>query len=190
MRNLIQVIVAATVLFTAIGQAQAFNSVEVFFKPKFGGDRLDWCLNWGVGCGKPAADAFCINKGFKKSANFSKANNIGNFARTRLISTGAVCDQGFCDGFKKITCTKPAPVAKTFFKPKFQGNRLDWCVNWATGCGKPAADKYCQIKGFNKSINFKKANNIGQSKPTRLIGTGAVCDQGFCDGFKRIRCGM
>ncbi len=188
MRNFIQIIVAATVLFTAIGQAQAGETLSTFTKPMFGGDRLDWCLNWGVGCGKPAADAYCVKKGFQKSKYYLKASNIGNFARTRLITTGAVCDQGFCDGFKKITCSKPAPTAKMFFKPKFQGNRLDWCVNWATGCGKAAADKFCEYKGFDKATGFTKANNIGQSKPTRLIGTGAVCDQGFCDGFKRIRC--
>ena len=188
MRNLIRVIVAATVLFTAIGQAQAGETLATFSKPKFGGDRLDWCLTWAQGCGKPAADAYCVSKGYQKSKIFVKANNIGNFTRTRLISTGAVCDQGFCDGFKKITCSKPAPTTRTFFKPKYHGNRLDWCVNWASGCGKPAADKYCEVKGYSHSIVFVKANNIGQSKPTRLIGTGAVCDQGFCDGFKRIRC--
>ena len=190
MRKLIQIVLTAAVVFTASSQAQAGETLATFLKPKFGGDRLDWCLNWASGCGKPAADAYCVHKGYQKSKIFVKANNIGSFTQTRLISTGAVCDQGFCDGFKKITCTKPAPVTHTFFKPKYQGNRLDWCVNWASSCGKPAADKFCEFKGFDKAIGFKKANNIGQSKPTRLIGTGAVCDQGFCDGFKRIRCTM
>jgi hypothetical protein len=190
MRNFIQIIVAVTVLFTAIGQAQAGDISQNFFKPKFGGDRLDWCLNWGVGCGKPAADAFCSYKGYTKSTAHIQAKNIGATKRTRLISTGAVCDQGFCDGFKKITCSKPGPTAKLFFKPKFQGKRLDWCSGWANGCGQPAANAFCSYKGFNQALNFKKATNIGLTHPTRVISTGAVCDQGFCDGFKRIKCGM
>jgi hypothetical protein len=66
--------------------------------------------------------------------------------------------------------------------------RLDLCVDWGVGCGQPAALKYCQSKGWAKMKNYVVANNIGAVSPTRLIGTGAVCDQNFCDGFVRIRC--
>lgn len=67
-----------------------------------------------------------------------------------------------------------------------QGDRrLDWCQNWATDCGAPAANQFCKSKGFDVASSFAMAADIGN---TRLIGTGAVCDQAFCDGFTSIVC--
>ena len=92
-------------VFIAAGSASlASAKTTSFFKPKWNGDRLDWCVNWAQGCGKAAADAFCKAKGFAKAGGFSMDPDIGSVQRTRLIATGAVCDQGFCDGFKAIAC--------------------------------------------------------------------------------------
>ncbi len=77
---------------------------------------------------------------------------------------------------------------QTYNKPKFNGMRLDLCVDWGVGCGQPAAKKYCQKKGWATAHSYVVANNIGAYAPTRLIGTGAVCDQDFCDGFQKITC--
>ena len=171
-----------------IGAATSASALTTTYnKPKWSGDRLDLCLHWGQGCGKPAADAFCQKKGFNTSTGYSIDHNIGATTRTRLITTGAVCDQGFCDGFKKITCYKPTP-AVTYHKPKWNGDRLDLCLNWGQGCGKPAADAFCQKKGFAKSTSHSIDHDIGASTRTRLITTGAVCDMNFCDGFKKIKC--
>lgn len=76
----------------------------------------------------------------------------------------------------------------TFDRPMYQGNRLDWCVTWAQNCGKPAADAYCRHQGFTHATRFEQAPNIGGRRSTRLIGTGAICDQPACDGFRFIRC--
>jgi hypothetical protein len=174
--------VAAVIML--IGSASA--ATQTFGNPMQGPNRLDWCYNWGVGCGKQAADAWCVSKGYQNATNFGIANDIGASTPTRLIGTGAVCDQGFCDGFSQITCFKPSTT--TFNNPVYNGNRLDWCVSWGTGCGKAAADKFCQWKGFGAATGFQIANDIGASSPTRVIGTGALCDQGFCDGFNFITC--
>lgn len=189
--SLLTIAAAVTISLTA-GAAQA--STKTFYKPKFNGNRLDLCLNWSVGCGKPAANAYCKLKGFKKATKFYVDHNIGLSQPTRLISTGAVCDQGYCDGFKAIKCYKanfvplPNPKFVKFYKPRWGSDRLDLCMNWGVGCGKPAAAKFCHSKGFAKLHSFKIAHNIGHVQRTRLIGTGAVCDQGFCDGFKVITC--
>lgn len=178
---------AAAAILLTLGQA-AHAEFKVFSKPKVGGDRLDLCVNWATGCGKPAADAWCQSKGYTKSAGHSVDHNIGASTRTRLIGTGAVCDQGFCDGFKKVRCYKPTPV-KYYPKPKVGSDRLDWCLNWGTGCGKAAADKFCTTKGYTHAKNYVIDPDIGNVSRTRLITTGAVCDQAFCDGFKGITCG-
>jgi hypothetical protein len=177
---------AALVISAFAGAASAEN--QTFSNPKVGGQRLDLCLNWGAGCGKPAADAWCASKGFQESNGHAVAHDIGASTPTRLITTGAVCDQDFCDGFSQVTCFKPSPQTQTFNKPKINGMRLDLCVNWGEGCGAPAANAYCQQKGWNTSTSHVIAHDIGAVAPTRLIGTGAVCDQDFCDGFQSITC--
>jgi hypothetical protein len=97
-RSLLLAIALGSMLF-AVGPSYA--ATETFVKPKQGANRLDWCLNWGQGCGAEAANA----KGYAGgSSSFSIAADIGAATPTRLIATGAVCDQGYCDGFAKITC--------------------------------------------------------------------------------------
>ncbi|MGH1352021.1 MAG: hypothetical protein ACRBBN_14610 [Methyloligellaceae bacterium] len=77
----------------------------VFVKPEWKGNRLDWCLEWGRQCGKPAADAFCKQKGFSPSAkSFEIDRKIGNRSPTKVISTGKVCSRPSCDGFQVIVC--------------------------------------------------------------------------------------
>lgn len=164
----------------------ATAATRTFDNPQYNGDRLDWCLNWGKGCGREAANAYCKSKGFEKATSFSQASNIGARRSTRLIGTGAVCDQDFCDGFRRITCFKETTV--TYRRPKWDGNRLDWCLNWGRGCGKPVANAYCRKRGHEGTIGFEKASNIGNRHPTRLIATGAVCDSDHCDGFRYISC--
>lgn len=169
---------------TLVGSASA--TTQTFNNPMQGPNRLDWCLNWGVGCGQQAADAWCVSKGFQNATNFGIANDIGASSPTRLIGTGAVCDQGFCDGFSHITCYKPGAV--TFNNPMQGPNRLDWCYAWGTGCGAQAANAWCVSKGYAHATNFQIANDIGAVSPTRVMSTGAICDQGFCDGFAYITC--
>jgi len=187
MRNtVLKLLAAAVLLFAAAGAAEADN--KTFNQPNWKGDRLDWCLNWSQGCGKAAADAYCQASGYQNATDFAMTPDIGTSQKTRLISTGAVCDQDFCDGFKYISCFKPAPATVVINQPKWKGDRLDWCMNWSQGCGKDAADAYCKASGYQNVINFAMAADIGSTHQTRLISTGAVCDQDFCDGFKFIEC--
>ena len=184
-----------TILCTAFGAAAMLAAAapasagsQTFNNPMQGPNRLDWCLQWGTGCGAAAANAWCVAKGFQSASDFGMASDIGAQSPTRLITTGAVCDQAFCDGFAYITCFSPTPTTVTYNKPKFNGLRLDLCVTWGQGCGQPAADAFCQWKGHASAASYTVANDIGANAPTRLIGTSAICDQDFCDGFGKITC--
>jgi hypothetical protein len=176
-------------MYAAIGAAlatfafalTASAETRTFNVPKQGGQRLDWCFNWSEGCGEQAANAWCAARGYTNATEFGKAEDV---PPTRLIGTGAVCDQAFCDSFSHITCTRPDPT-QTFHIPKQGAQRLDWCLNWSAGCGGEAANAYCVAKGFASATDFEKAEDV---PPTRLIGTGAVCDQAFCDSFTFITC--
>jgi hypothetical protein len=185
-KTLVRAAVCAALAGIALAQT-AHAETKTIIKPMLGSNRLDWCRDWAQGCGKAAADAYCQSIGYENSTAFSEAHDIGAVSPTRLIGTGAVCDQDFCDGFKAITCYKASPM-QVFQYPKYQGNRLDWCRDWSVGCGQDAAEAYCKSKGFAHAADFAEDSDIGASSPTRLIGTGAICDQDFCDGFESITC--
>jgi hypothetical protein len=175
------------VMMALMVAAPASAETTNFANPMQGPNRLDWCLNWGAGCGAEAANAWCAAQGYTNATGFDIAHDIGLSSPTRLITTGAVCDQAFCDGFSYITCTRPDPT-QTFNNPMQGAQPLDWCLNWGVGCGADAANAWCASKGFVRATDFAIANDIGGSTPTRVISTGAVCDQPFCDGFAYITC--
>ncbi len=88
------------------GGPPPFPVTRTFFAPKIGGVRLDWCRRWAAECGRPAADAFCRRRGYRRAVSFSFARDIGRWTNTRIISTGQICHGNFCDGFRRITCIR------------------------------------------------------------------------------------
>ena len=210
MRNYVGGIVALSALLLSTGLAEAEN--KTFENPMIGTNRLDWCADWGKGCGADAATAWCKTNAYDHSVNVQQALDIGASAPTKLIATGEVCDQSYCDGFASITCataelpTAPTPttpespaadvdvpeaapvVAKTademFKNPMHEGVRLNWCLNGQSGCGKKAAEAWCVQQGFSTAKDFKYVSGI---KPTIQIGTGETTKKG-AKGFSRITC--
>jgi hypothetical protein len=81
-------------------------NVGEFIRPTVGNNRLDFCQQWGRGCGKPAADAFCVSQGYESARDWDIDSDIGVQTPTKIFSTGQICDQSFCDGFKFILCLK------------------------------------------------------------------------------------
>ncbi len=80
---------------------------------------------------------------------------------------------------------------KTYNNPIVPGMtyRVDWCLTWARGCGKNAADKYCSLmKPGAFALDFKTDSNIGATHATRTLGDNKICGEAFCDGFKSIAC--
>jgi hypothetical protein len=181
----------AALFCTAAWASPAQAEDKTFPKPKLGAYRLDWCLNYASQCGKPAARAWCKKKGFDDASDFEQAEDIGDVTPTRILNSGEVCDDESCDGFSYITCVAEEDdqgQEQTFKKPVYSGFRLDWCFAGQSGCGKKAANAYCDSQGYDIATNFQLAPKIGPFKPTRQIGSGAVCNRPLCDAFKFITC--
>lgn len=69
---------------------------------------LDWCSQFGTGCGQPAADMFCwatLGKKYR-AIDFGEAKNIGARRATLTIRTQEICAAKHCSGFQYITCKK------------------------------------------------------------------------------------
>jgi hypothetical protein len=176
----------------------AINDSKTYEKPRWFDYRLDWCLNFGSGCGRPAADNFCMRRRWTGALDFAAAPNIGSSEPTMVSSNNQVCDQSNCTGFQYITCYGKIPSNRIFANPTISGitdgvlteYRLDECYNWDTGCGKRAADAYChEEEGFSKSFYYALDAEPSSSE-TLTIGTYEICDPNDyqCKGFQMIIC--
>lgn len=191
------------------GAAQA--SEQTFAKPKAGPFQVDWCLQWGAQCGKPAADKFCQMKGYVQSNDFVEAFDIGASTPTIVLGTGQTCSDPTCDGFTYVTCEKPdAPPpqplppptplpppgngdlgggdSQDYYKPKVGSRRMNTCFVKGLDCdGQKAADAFCDKRGFDEATDFQVVQ-MPPNKSSRYIGNGKICKGFGCTVFQAITC--
>lgn len=84
-----------------------------------------------------------------------------------------------------LFCGGPASADQTYNQPRWFDDRLDWCLNWSSNCGKPAADNFCQRRRFTAAAEFAPERGVGR---TRVSGTNQVCEGANCVGFRFINC--
>jgi hypothetical protein len=72
-----------------------------YHDPLVDGVALDYCLEWGSGCGEPAADAWCRARGYAGASSFEVRTAA---PPTRIFSSGRICDMVFCDRIISLTC--------------------------------------------------------------------------------------
>ena len=167
-------IVIATTLAT-----RPVLAAEVQYKnPRFDGYALDYCRNWAVECGKPAADAYCHKKGYKRATQFRVKKDS---PPTRVIGSGKVCTAPSCDRIAWVACAADG----VYRNPMVGGYALDYCRTWGSGCGKPAADAFCRRKGHVRSVDYAVRKD---TPPTRVIGTRQTCNDPRCDRIVSVTC--
>ncbi|AEA34567.1 WSC domain-containing protein [Hippea maritima] len=127
------------------------ETTKTFKYPKINGYRLDWCRLWAQDCGKGAADEFCKKMGFKRAISFEEDYDIGAKSPTYVIDDGKICNQGFCDGFRYITCAGKNQTAKTTIKNKANTqNRATTSIN--------CKDAYREfVKSYNRVVGLMSA---------------------------------
>jgi hypothetical protein len=174
---------------------------QTFSAPRYGDNRLDWCLRWSTNCGKPAADAFCLRHRYAEASSFAIARGV---SPTRLIGTRQICTGSFCDSFASITCVRPIRTG-VFANPNLDGHRVDACWTWIDEpaplvgyrkvgrppCGRRAADEFCRRKGFRGgSRQFEMDWEPYIYGTTIFLGRPAVCrgHRDSCYGFQQIIC--
>jgi len=81
------------------------------------------------------------------------------------------------------------PQNETFADPTWNGQRIDWCLTWGSGCGEPAAVEFCKRSGYAKASEWQVAEDIGATTSTLVLGSAQVCSDASCDGFASITCG-
>lgn len=149
-----------------------------YANPKVGTYALDYCYTLGANCGKPAADAFCRSKGYRQALSFLVRENS---PPTAVIGGGNICTHSGCDRIVSLVCEADA----VFRNPEVKGVALDLCARWGRDCGKPAADAFCRSRGYREALDLAVRQN---TPPTRVIGTGDVCNQPACDRIVAVAC--
>lgn len=168
-----------TLFFCLLLLATPTSAAEARYKnPKVNGYALDYCRTWGADCGKPAADAFCKNKGYRNALSFHVRKNT---PPTRVIGNGRICRDAGCDRIDRVVCQAEI----SFAQPKIRGYALDLCARWGKGCGKPAADAFCRKRGYKTAVDYAVRRD---SPPTRVIGDGKICKGAFCDRIVAVTC--
>lgn len=72
---------------------------------------------------------------------------------------------------------------RNFFLPEIAGARVDACLEAGT-CGKPAADFFCKVQGYDRAMIFQRE----ASAQSRRIDSGQICATGACTAFKQVKC--
>lgn len=98
-------------------------------------------------------------------------------------ASGAVASAPGGRDYTAPTLTTLAPGE--FVNPQVDGVALDICREWGANCGKPAADAFCQSQSYSHSLSHREQHD---TPPTRVIGSGQLCDQSFCDRIVWIQC--
>lgn len=171
--------------------------------------KLDWCLNFGKDCGKPAADNFCRHKGWDKAVDFDGPEEVKcPDSRPECVATWVLGSQqpctpsGYpCNTFKFIKCGKDRkPHGPRYDHPTvlYKGRRapLDNCLTFGKDCGQPAAEYFCQRHGWARAAGF--GGPVGQQCPadhpdcvaTVVLKTREPCTPGQwpCSAFEYIEC--
>jgi hypothetical protein len=193
---MLRILSLTTLAVLAIAGSSIQSSAEdkSFDHPQYKKLALDWCYGWATECGQHAADAWCVKQGYESASHFTKWENAGE--PTRIISSNQICDEAGCSSFTEISCHKADKAASDGYDDEDKGpvhyeypmagkRRVDWCYEWATDCGKPAADYYCKVNGQDHAVDFKIDENISK---TRILHSGQKCTDPECDGFKYIDC--
>ncbi len=104
------ILTAAMVGLFAHDPAPAQVRTESFLRPVIKDTRLDFCRNWGVSCGQPAADLFCREKGYERAQSF--VGPVPGGGQTLVFGDGRLCIGPFCAAFSSIICVagRPAPA--------------------------------------------------------------------------------
>ncbi|MFW6076643.1 MAG: hypothetical protein ACOC71_02725 [Hyphomicrobiales bacterium] len=77
---------------------------------------------------------------------------------------------------------------RNFFSPQVDNARLAFCLQSSDACGKPVADAWCQVNGFDEAVLFQRQEIPNDVLATMYPDTGARCDAETCTSFHQIKC--
>jgi hypothetical protein len=102
--------------------------------------------------------------------------------RTAIYTAAAVA------GALTLHTVSADAAVRNFFSPQMQDARVAFCMESSGECGKPVADAWCQVNGFDEAVLFQREEIPGNVLATIYPDTGAHCADETCIGFHQIKC--
>ena len=127
---------------------------------------LDWCREWGVNCGKPAADAFCASVDGGRlpiATSFKDFQRAVRFKPSMTIGSRQICNDPACTGFEYIVCSASAAAATPAPGKSSQG------VSFAGAWTAQTGDGTAYTIGLTQSGNSVTGNYQGGDGSLGLI---------------------
>ena len=181
---------------TLAGSAATSAANEIRIDPPVvDGVPVDWCRAFGEGCGWQGAHAFCRDRGYERALRYE----VFNPGRTYLMSGDTYCTGPTCTAFQSVTCKMavgdastmppPAPDAARparvrFDHPRNDGVPADWCSARGTDCGWGGANKFCEVRGFDRAVDF----SAYAPGATRVAGDHENCTGPRCKALRHVVC--
>ena len=75
-------------------------------------------------------------------------------------------------------------AAQRFEYPLVHGANVDWCAQWAQGCGWPGAHQFCRMRGFAHATGYATF----QPGRTYVVGSDQFCNGSVCKAFRYVAC--
>jgi hypothetical protein len=73
---------------------------------------------------------------------------------------------------------------RAYDNPKVNEYAVDNCLYFGKVCGKPAADAFCDRKGYREATHYRTAS----ARPTMVLGEDKVCDEDYCVALVDVVC--
>ena len=96
-------------------------TTQDYDNPQINGVALDLCREWGTNCGKPAADAFCVQNKWDTALHFTF---VENKPPTVVISGNQTCNDASCDRIDFIQCGKNVKFNPAFTLRTVRGRQV------------------------------------------------------------------
>jgi len=126
---------------TALADARAFS------QPRLLGQIVDQCLDGGVECGKPAADAYCRRIGYANALSYRIERDPVRISTTIAIDSQLIIRVPQAQPFQMVKCWRPNEQPSTV---QFDVENLasPAICDFGQDCRKAAADQWCAGKGY------------------------------------------
>jgi hypothetical protein len=81
-----------------------------------------------------------------------------------------------------------AAAARSYSSPTHLGQQIHRCLADGTTCGKPAADAFCKLQGFDSALNFRLQHDPAQISTTIVIDSGQRLRAPEAEPFQMVKC--
>jgi hypothetical protein len=91
-------------------------------------------------------------------------------------------------GSLAIPASESFAAARTYTDPVYLGDPVHRCLTNKTACGKPAADAFCRLEGYDNALSFQVMKDVSRVATARTIDTGTVLIAPEAHPFQLVKC--